>query len=804
VLSAAVIGRLGKWNSKQTLLIFWIASLTSHAGICQSQTFTWTGAGPDNNWSTASNWAGGTSPLGSDTTELTFIDASLRGSVFQDISSPFVLRLLEIETVNGGFTMDGSPLDFRSDSGNSFLYFGGPNPVIVNQDWQINSNLSTWMSRTNGVGSGLMIHNGQIGGTGELQLLRNSMILTGNVSGLSTVNVGLESVLKVDGVIDSSVGTVLIGNNPANAHFEQTLTGSGTINSNIQLWSGVNVISSSSTLNINGSVFSIGGEDGGTLYSVHLDSGTINVNGDIRNAALNIRNGAVLAGTGELSIRRTQLHVDGRINSDRTIIIDAVQQGDGQVFGEGVIDAGITIRGGAIRGGLTINGDVLFQGGILSSSLGDAFGGNSPITINGNVVFDRTVTVYGPIRGVGQLITNSGNWVQYAGDISEVHNVVRGEVVAFDSVFSDTSTISLEGGTLTLPGGNNRFDAFINSIGQSEIRSNFQDNFFNGSIQVESGSLIVSGLLQGTGSLVIQDGAEVTIQSANSSIRLNVVNEGLIDGTVAKATIDSNLTSRGGEFQGLFDVTGTMTVESGLQSVLRSGADGLVEGEVLVTQSALSIQAGAVLRGPESLIVNGGQLSVNGEVRRNTVIDASSLLTGSGLFFGEMTVDGVLDPGNSAGTVGVDGSLTLGETSVVTVEIGGSTPGTYDVIDGRGVSVLNLQGGGLDLQFIDGFVPEAAMDFDIFQNFAAINGRFGDSFFGGDGGGDGNQNNNGGRYYFDRGSFAIEYGVNFIRLNDFQAAIPEPSGLIVWSALGLGLTTVRRRRSLAASCGVNT
>jgi fibronectin-binding autotransporter adhesin len=787
----------------RSLTIFMLASLLVslgfQVGIVQAQSFTWTGAGADNNWSTAGNWQGGTSPTGSDTTELRFTDASLRGSVFQDISSPFVLRQLEIETVNGGFTMDSSPLDFRGNFGGSGVFWGGPQPIIVNQDWQVNSNLQSGSALTTGVGSGLLIHNGEIGGSGQFSLWSNSMVLNGNVSGLTEFTVSSGGDLQLNGTIDSSVGTVFLGNPSLNNQPSAHIRGSGIIDTRIQLAFGDNVISSDSTFTINGDIYTLGSSDinsNASQRTLRIGTGRVDVNGDIKNTYLVVDSLATLAGSGRLYFRNPGSNeINGRITSDKTIILDQQFTGSsigGTVLkGNGIIDCNIEASGGFIEGNLTLNGTVLVkEGDYVQAFLGNEFG--SSLAINGDVLFDANSTVFGEIRGAGQLVTMDGRSVQYSADIYEVSNVVRGTIRPFGVFFSDTSKISLEGGVLAVPGSqlNSVIDAMVTSVGVSEIEDLLSTATFNGNVIAESGTLNISGTVQGSGTLTIKSGASVTLQNPSSSIRLDVVNEGLFDGTTSKATIEADLFSRGGEYQGLFDCFGTMTVESGNQSVLRSGADGYVDRGTIVNNSALSIEAGAVLRGPGALIVNGGELLVNGEVRSNTVVNQSSILLGSGLFVGDLSVNGRLGPGNSAGTIGVDGSLTLGETSVVTVEIGGSTPGLYDAIDGRGLSVLNIQGGELDLVFLNNFTPDSLEDFDIFQNFAEINGRFG-------GGSGGNNNFNAGdRYYFNKGSFAIEYGNSFIRLSDFQA-VPEPSGTVLLGCIALGLTTFRRRRELA-------
>lgn len=72
-------------------------------------------------------------------------------------------------------------------------------------------------------------------------------------------------------------------------------------------------------------------------------------------------------------------------------------------------------------------------------------------------------------------------------------------------------------------------------------------------------------------------------------------------------------------------------------------------------------------------------------------------------------------PGNSPGELTVDGDLTLTDTSITVIEIAGTTPGIatgYDVINVTGILTL---GGTLQIELLDGFIPDVADVFNFFN-----------------------------------------------------------------------------------------
>lgn len=100
-------------------------------------------------------------------------------------------------------------------------------------------------------------------------------------------------------------------------------------------------------------------------------------------------------------------------------------------------------------------------------------------------------------------------------------------------------------------------------------------------------------------------------------------------------------------------------------------------------------------------------------------------ISGPGPFSGTGTtfLEGDYQPGASPASVDFGGDLHLGSLNTLEMELGGTTPGTgHDQLVVTGFTFLN--GGVMDVQLIDGFVPSPGDSFLLFDA-AAIDGDFG-------------------------------------------------------------------------------
>ncbi len=130
-----------------------------------------------------------------------------------------------------------------------------------------------------------------------------------------------------------------------------------------------------------------------------------------------------------------------------------------------------------------------------------------------------------------------------------------------------------------------------------------------------------------------------------------------------------------------------------------------IQGALVQSSGHTELKTDTVLVAPVYQ-VDGGTLSGSGKV--------NALLNNNG---------GVLMPGANLGvlTVGNLMDYQQGATGKLQAEVGGSTPGiAYDQLVVQGKAVLS---GTLELQFVNGFVPQAGQGFDVLQ-CAALSGKF--------------------------------------------------------------------------------
>jgi autotransporter-associated beta strand protein/T5SS/PEP-CTERM-associated repeat protein len=128
----------------------------------------------------------------------------------------------------------------------------------------------------------------------------------------------------------------------------------------------------------------------------------------------------------------------------------------------------------------------------------------------------------------------------------------------------------------------------------------------------------------------------------------------------------------------------------------------------------LQLTGASTYTGPT--LVNAGALNVaaGGSIASNVTVGASGTLRGSGTIDGNVTVNGQFQPGT---LTLVNDNLSLNSTSATTLEISGTTPGSFDRV--TGISLLTLDG-PISVTLNGGFNPANGDSFDFFD-FSSIN-----------------------------------------------------------------------------------
>ncbi len=191
----------------------------------------------------------------------------------------------------------------------------------------------------------------------------------------------------------------------------------------------------------------------------------------------------------------------------------------------------------------------------------------------------------------------------------------------------------------------------------------------------------------------------------------------------------------------------TFTVPSGRQLLINLGA---VQNQVNVAGSAITIEGNLIIGQTGSadadFINNGGSGGTTVTSNGSVTFAANGVFTNNGQFTSALTVDGNFNlsggtltnngtikgtgtianmgtvagriaPGNSVGTLNVDGDIT--PTGNIDIEVDNST--TYDVLNNSGTSNLNLTNATVNFDFTGG-TYSVGNQFTVFTNFTSYTG----------------------------------------------------------------------------------
>jgi len=121
---------------------------------------------------------------------------------------------------------------------------------------------------------------------------------------------------------------------------------------------------------------------------------------------------------------------------------------------------------------------------------------------------------------------------------------------------------------------------------------------------------------------------------------------------------------------GQLELRGNNSIE-GFQvskGVLTLSAENQVASTTLVDGGVLNINTTGTLSGAD-LQVDSGSSVVNGTMTGNTLIGAQGRLSGAGTLAGDVRVEGIVEPGNSVGTLTIDGNYVQTATGVYAAEL---------------------------------------------------------------------------------------------------------------------------------------
>lgn len=156
--------------------------------------------------------------------------------------------------------------------------------------------------------------------------------------------------------------------------------------------------------------------------------------------------------------------------------------------------------------------------------------------------------------------------------------------------------------------------------------------------------------------------------------------------------------------------------------------DALLVGDEAGDVAVLTLSGGTMATG--STLVGPGNSTGTLEVLAGATISATNAvavlaggtLLGGGLVDGPTTNDGIVLPGDGVGTLTIDDSYTQGAGGTLSIEIGGTGGGSFDVLDVAGMADLD---GELEVTLTGGFMPDFGDVFEVLT-YASLVGSFDD------------------------------------------------------------------------------
>ncbi len=372
---------------------------------------------------------------------------------------------------------------------------------------------------------------------------------------------------------------------------------------------------------------------------------------------------------------------------------------------------------------------VLFHYDRRGDTLGGGIAGGGDIEFRANSSASNT--------GSNDYILSTSN-DSFTGNITVTDARLRTQNTA--SPFGDQSqaTITTSGNGQVMyhadPGGTYQYQLFIGGLGYYESNGTRL-----GALRLEHGSVQA-------GSVTLTGDAGIGSQ------------DGTLGGTISGVIGDN------GDGYGI--------IKLGVNTITLTAAN-TYSGDTVVQTGTLALSGDGSIANSSTIDVRSGAFLNVASVTDGWTLATDQTLIGNGTVTGDIAVEGIIAPGNSAGTLTIDGALVLAASSVWQVEIGGISPSEYDRLIVNGDLTA---GGEISLSLVNGFAPSYGDSFQILDT-------------------DFDQFVDGGYTFNSTGaglSGDLEWDFSDFANTGYITVIPEPSSVFLAGLGALGL--LRRRR----------
>ena len=464
----------------------------------------------------------------------------------------------------------------------------------------------------------------------------------------------------------------------------------------------------------------------GQVSASLINNGTIRADAD--GLMLNIIGGA--------KTNNGTLEVDN--NGLLRLGVQVVQGATGQIrVNDGIARLNTTLTGGSIdsRGGIfeIANGNGVFDNVDLVTGDVEIQNGRD-LQVRGGVTMDGTLLVNreGSTSGTRLLMATSGT---IGGDATIVLNdtspATAGRAQFIDLVGGLTTTLA----ETVLVRGSGQISAGLISNGVIRADADGWDLAITGTAKTnnnlmeatDNGSLVLAAPIeQSAAGRVVADGGVVSLRST--------ITGGQIDGRLGIFQVAGG----NGVLDSVDRVRGTVEIQNGRDLQLRG--DMTLDGMIVINREG-STSGTRLLAATDGTIDGSGEIFLNDSTTTSTAGRAQFIpliggltttlgpdiaLTGNGNLGGTMVIRGRIAPGKAGSGPGETGflrhtgTLTMADSTVVEIQIGGRAENEFDQIDGSAAITV---GGTLDASIIDGFVPDVCENFTVIAG-SSVTGEF--------------------------------------------------------------------------------
>ncbi|MDC0889976.1 autotransporter-associated beta strand repeat-containing protein [Candidatus Pelagibacter ubique] len=579
-------------------------------------------------------------------------------------------------------------------SGNST--FSGTNTLTANSDIELSGSVDLGSAtQTFSVDSGKIatlsgaISSGAISksGDGTLIISADNDYASGTTVSAGTLRVSGRGDLGTGSLTIGASGTLDLRNTLAVASLEISGAGSGNRITNGDADGTTANLTVSGTSTLNGAV----NTDGTQTYS-----GTTTLGSDVSLTGSTVSLAAISGGTNALAISGN-LDLSGAASSLTTLSVsgtsdigaDVTTTGSQTYTGATTFSASSTLTGSNVNFGSTVDGgnnNIIISGnadidgaitntaalsvqGVGSTSnigadittAGVQFLGNATLSGTGDRIVTSTggsdITFYG-ITGASKGLTVDGGFQLSTNDATGLASLSVTGASTLAADVTSTGTQSYDG-TTTLSSGDRTLTASTVTLNSVTGGSN---------ALTVTGNLDLDGAVSGVTNMSVSGtsniGADVTTTGTQSYTGTTTVSASstLIGTEISAAAIALNDDL---EIKNSSDST-LASVISGTGALTKSGSGALTLRGVNTFDGDLTVSAGTLYAG---LAADSGN-----QVIENNVTVSGGTLSGGATIGGNVTVATAnLAPGNSIGTLTIDGNVTLGDNSTTTIEFNDTT-----------------------------------------------------------------------------------------------------------------------------------